>query len=230
MKQVALFLFLALATVLILCAPLTAAQGRRVGSGPPDLRGVFQSIPDGTTLPGGLRNGGSPASIALLPEAARLAKSMDLKQDPWKMCQPVGPFRMMAGEQTRIELVQVSAMIVMLFEDLSHGMMRPIYLTRNHPANLEPTWLGDSTGRWESDTLVVDTIGFNDSTWLNDEGAQHSDALHLVERIRPVLAGQYLEYRMTAEDPKTLAKPYGYTRYYKKLDTEIMDDPCQEDL
>jgi hypothetical protein len=51
----------------------------------------------------------------------------------------------------------------------------------------------------------------------------------LVERIRPVLGGQYLEYRTTAEDPKTLAKPYGYTRYYKKLDTEIVDDPCQDE-
>jgi hypothetical protein len=51
-------------------------------------------------------------------------------------------------------------------------------------------------GRWEGDTLVVDTTGFNDKTWLNEEGAQHSDALHLVERIRPVLGGQYLEYKM----------------------------------
>jgi hypothetical protein len=66
-------------------------------------------------------------------------------------------------------------------------------------------------------------------TSLNEEGAQHSDALHLVERIRPPLGGQYLEHKMTAEDPKTLAKPYTYTRYFKKLDTEVMDDPCHEE-
>jgi hypothetical protein len=78
-------------------------------------------------------------------------------------------------------------------------------------------------------TLVVDTTGFNDQTWLNEEGAQHSDALHLVERIRPVLGGQYLEYKVVAEDPKTLAKPYSYTRYYKKLETEVTDDPCQDE-
>src|SRR3984893_12937846 len=193
----------------------------------PDLHGVYQSIQDRTTLPGGLKNAGSPAAIALLPEAAQQAKSIDLKKDPWKACQPVGPFRMMAKEQTKIELVQVSGMIVMLFEDLSHGMSRTIYLKRGHPAKLELTWLGDSVGKWESDTLVVDTAGFNDRTWLNEEGAQHSDALHLVERIRPRLGGQYLEHKMTAEDPKTLAKPYTYTRYFKKLDTEVMDDPCQ---
>ena len=202
-------------------ASLTLAQ--------PNLQGVYQSIPDRTTLPGGLKNTGSPAAITLLPQAAQQAKSIDLKKDPWKACQPVGPFRMLAKEQTKVELVQVSSMIVMLFEDLSHGMSRTIYLKRGHPAKLELTWLGDSVGKWEGDTLVVDTAGFNDRTWLNEEGAQHSDALHLVERIRPLLGGQYLEHKMTAEDPKTLAKPYTYTRYFKKLDTEVMDDPCQDE-
>jgi hypothetical protein len=119
-------------------------------------------------------------------------------------------------------------MIVILFEDLSHGLARNIYLKRGHPAKLEPTWLGDSVGKWEGNTLVVDTTGFNDRTWLNEEGAQHSDALHLVERIRPILSGQYLEHKMTAEDPKALARPYTYTRYFKKLDTEVVDDPCQD--
>jgi hypothetical protein len=226
--------FLGLAAAAILCAPLGFSQQGRVTAGQPDLQGVYQSIPGNVTLPGGLKNAGSPAAIQLLPEAAQQAKSMalkgDLKNDPWKMCQPVGPFRMMAKEQTKIELVPVSAMIVMLFEDLSHGMARPIYIKRGHPAKLEPTWLGDSVGRWEGDTLVVDTARFNDSTWLNEEGAQHSDALHLVERIRPVLGGQYLEYKMTAEDPKTLTKPYTYTRYYKKLDTEVQDDPCEDEV
>jgi hypothetical protein len=223
MKTLTQFLALALA------APLAMSQPPRAAASPPDLQGVYQSIPDRMTLPGGRKNTGSPAAIGLLADAVQQARSIDLKKDPWKVCQPVGPFRMMAREQTKIELVPVSAMIVMLFEDLSHGMMRTVYLKRGHPAKLEPTWLGDSVGRWEGDTLVVDTAGFNDKTWLNDEGAQHSDALHLVERIRPVLEGQYLEYKMTAEDTKTLAKPYSYTRYYKKLDSEVMDDPCHDE-
>jgi len=225
-----------LAQILAIVIPLAfaprimAQQARQtLSSAVPDLQGVYQSIPDSTTLPGGLKNAGSPAAIELLPEAARQAKSIDLREDPSKMCQPVGPFRMMAAKQTKIELVPVSSMIVMLFEDLSHGMMRTIYLKRGHKPKTEPTWLGDSVGRWEGNTLIVDTIGFNDQTWLNDGGAPHSEALHLVERIRPVLAGQYLEYKVTAEDPKTLAKPYSYTRYYKKLDSEIMDAPCEDE-
>ena len=225
-----------LAQILVIVIPLAfaprimAQQARQTqSSAVPDLQGVYQSIPDSMTLPGGLKNAGSPAAIELLPEAARQAKSIDLRQDPSKMCQPVGPFRMIAAKETKIELVPVSSMIVMLFEDLSHGMMRTIYLKRGHKPKTEPTWLGDSVGRWEGNTLIVDTIGFNDQTWLNDGGAPHSEALHLVERIRPVLAGQYLEYKVTAVDPKTLAKPYSYTRYYKKLDSEIMDDPCEDE-
>jgi hypothetical protein len=217
------------AGAVILCAPLMMAQAGRAAAAPPDLQGVYQSIPDGVTLPGGWKNAGSPAGIESLPAAMQQAKSADLKKDPWKMCQPVGPFRMMAKEQTKFEVVHTSAMIVLLFEDLSHGMSRNIYMKRGHPAKLQPTWLGDAVGRWEGSTLVVDTTGFNDSTWLNDKGAPHSDALHLVERIRPLLGGQYLEDKMTAEDSKTLAKPYTYTRYFKKLDSEVMDDVCQDE-
>jgi len=221
--------FLGMAAASMLCVPLAMAQAGRGASATLDLQGVYQSISPQTTLPGGLKNAGSPAAISLLPEAARQARSVNLKRDPWKMCQPVGPFRMMAADQTKIELAPVSEKIIMLFEDLSRGMLRTIYLKRGHLEKFEPNWLGDSVGRWEGDTLIVDTIGFNDRTWLNEEGAQHSDALHLVERIRPVMGGQYLEYKMTAEDPKALAKPYSYTRYYKKLDTEIVDDPCQDE-
>lgn len=195
---------------------------------PHNLQGVYQSIPNRITLPGGLKNTGSPAAIELLPDAARQAKSVDLKRDPWKICQPVGPFRMMAADETKIELVKTRALIVMAFEDLSHGMYRSIHLTRGHPAKLEATWLGDSMGRWDGDTLVVDTTGFNDQTWLNEEGAPHSDALHLVEHIRPMPRNQFLEYKVTAEDPKVLAHPYTYIRYYKKLETEVMDDPCED--
>ena len=225
MRAVAEFL---LAVSILSTAPVVAQQSRVV-SGPPNLQGVYQSIPAQTTLPGGLKNAGSPAAIELLPAAARQAESTDLKSDPWKMCQPVGPFRMMAVDRAKIELVQVSGMVVMLFEDLSHGMLRSIYLRRGHPAKLEANWLGDSVGRWEGDTLVVDTTGFNDQTWLNEKGAQHSPELHLVERIRLMPGGEYLEYKMSANDPKTLAKPYSYTRYYKRLDSEIMDDPCEDE-
>ena len=213
----------------IICGVALAALFVNAQTAPPDLTGVYQVIERTVMLPGGLKNAGSPAELLLLPEAAAQIKSVDLKQDPAKMCVPVGPFRMMAREENKIELVAIKGKIVMLFEDLSRGVMRTFYLNRGHPEKRELTWMGDSVGRWDGATLVVDTVGFNDGTWFNDAGAQHSDALHLVERIRPVLDGKYLEYKVTAEDPKTLVKPYTYTRYYEKLKAEIQDEVCEDE-
>ena len=213
----------------IICSAVLTALFAHAQAAPPDLAGVYQVIERSVTLPGGLKNAGSPAELPLLPAAAAQMKTVDLKQDPAKMCVPVGPFRMMAREENKIELVPVKGKIVMLFEDLSRGVMRTIYLNRGHPEKRDLTWMGDSVGRWDGNTLVIDTVGFNDRTWLNDAGAQHSDALHLVERIRPLLDGKYLEYKVTAEDPKTLTKPYTYTRYYEKLKTEIQDDVCEDE-
>ena len=212
------------ALILIAAASIPSA----LAQAPPDLGGVYRVIGSETTLPGGLSNQGSPATLALQPSAAQEMKSVDLKQDPAKMCAPVGPFRMMAWEQNKIELVPAHETLVMLFEDLPHGVMRTIYLNRAHPAKFEANWMGDSVGRWDGNTLVVDTVGFNDRTWLNDAGAPHSDALHLVERIRPVLDGKYLEYKVIAEDPKNLTRPATYTRYYEKLKTEIQENVCED--
>jgi hypothetical protein len=196
----------------------------------PDLSGVYQVISPDVTLPGGLRNSGAPEDIALRPEAVEQMKGIDVAQDPEKMCQPIGPFRMMARASTKIELVSPpsSGMIVMLFENISHGFYRTIFLDRAHPEDMIPAWHGYSVGRWEGSTLVIESVGFNERTWLNSRGAPHSDALRLVERIRPVLAGKYLEYRVTADDAKALVQPYTYTRYYEKLATEIGEDVCEE--
>jgi hypothetical protein len=224
--------WVAVAALLATWTPLVTAQATLSNTTSPNLSGVYQMISRGTTLAGGLRNAGSPGEMALLPAALEQMKTVDLKQDPEKMCQPIGPFRMMAREGTKIELVPALSrgmgMIVMLFEDVSRGHMRTIFLNRAHPEKTNTTWHGDSVGHWEGNILVVDTVGFNERTWLNGAGAQHSDALHLVERVRPILEGRYLEYKVTADDPKVLAKPYTYTRYYEKLSVEIMEDVCEE--
>jgi hypothetical protein len=219
-----------LSAVLLGHAPHASAQTGNAPAAPPDLSGVYQTIPNGTTLPAGRKNTGSPSGVALLPDSAARMKTIDLKRDPAKICQVVGPFRMMARDDARIEIVPEAYMIIVLFEDTAHGHLRTLHLNRPHPKDLgEGSWLGDSSAHWEGDTLVVDTVGFNDRTWLNDQGAQHSDALHLVERIRPVLSGKYLELKMTADDPKALARPYTYTRYYEKVKSEIKEDICEDE-
>jgi hypothetical protein len=220
----------AFALALIACVQYAMAQAGPPAAAAPDLTGVYQAIPQGTTLPGGLKNSGGPGEIALQPAAAQQMKQVDLKEDAAVLCLPVGPFRMMARDRAKIEFSPgPAATLVMLFEDISHGHVRTIHLARPHPEKLELSWLGDSVGRWERDTLVIDTVGFNDRVWLNEKGAPHSEAFHLVERIRPVQGGKLLEYKVTAEDPKVLQRPYTYTRIYQKLETGIVDDFCEID-
>jgi hypothetical protein len=202
------------------------AQAAQPPGESPILYGVYQVITSDATTADGHRNAGGPAMIPLLPAAVEQMGAVDLARDPVKLCQPIGPFRMMAREQNKIEIMPLDGTLVMIFEDLSHGLMRAIHTDRGHLMDAEPTWLGDSVGRWEADTLVVDTTGFNDRTWLNAIGAQHSDQLHLIERIRPVASGAYLEYTVTAEDAGALASPYTYTRFYERVDGEMSEDVC----
>jgi len=124
--------------------------------------------------------------------------------------------------------------IFMLFEDFFAGFYREIFFDRPPAPKKEfaerDPGQGDSFGRWEGDTLVVDTINFNQFIWLNANGAPHSDALRLTERYRLVAGGQYLEIKVTADDPKVLTKPYTYTRYYQKVNKEVPEYVCTDDL
>jgi hypothetical protein len=76
----------------------------------------------------------------------------------------------------------------------------------------------------------VETSGFNEYIWLNALGAPHSDALKLTERYRLVAGGEYLELRMTADDPKVLKRPYTYTRYYQRSQREMQEYACMDGL
>ena len=193
------------------------------------LAGIYEPVPNGTTLPGGLKAGGVLTDIALQASAQQTAKSRNLDFDPARHCMVVGPFRMMARNDNRFEVLTTENRVTLMFERIALGNKREIYLGRKeHSTKAEPTYLGDSIGRFEGDTLVVDTTRFNDATWLNDAGAPHSDALHLVERFRPVAGGKYLEYQVTADDAKMLAKPYTYTRYYQRSNTELQEDFCED--
>jgi len=215
-----------LTTILMFLALPAGAQNNAAPAKVPDLTGIYQAVPLNTTLPGGLKGAGTLADLALQPAASEKAKARDLKDDPAKNCQVIGPFRMMARDDNKIEMVASDDRIAVMFENTALGNIRWIYTRRAHPAKLQPSWMGDSTGTWEGDTLVVDTVGFNESTWLNDLGAPHSANLHLVERFRLLPGGKYLEYKMTAEDPQALAKPYSYARYYEKTNVELKEDFC----
>src|SRR5437867_10727350 len=103
------------------------------------------------------------------------------------------------------KIVQTPSLIVELFEFV--GGFRQIFLDgRKHPADPDPTWLGHSIGRWEGDTLVIDTIGVNDRSWL-PAFLPHTEMLHMIERYRrPDLA--HLNIDVAIEDPGTFTKPW----------------------
>jgi hypothetical protein len=105
-----------------------------------------------------------------------------------------------------LQIVQTPGEVIMLFEwdSVRHQIFTD---GRKHDETLGPLWMGDSIGHWEGDTLVADTVNFNDKTWLDRIGHPHSDQLHIIERIRRV-DRDHLEDQITIDDPKAYAKPW----------------------
>ncbi len=121
-------------------------------------------------------------------------------------CMPPGPTDLMLDGARIFELRQFPDMVLLLF-DQDH-LVRRIYLDgRGHPDGYTSTWMGHSIGKYEGDTLVVDTVGLNDKTRVDRAGHPHSDALHFVERIRR-LNPKALEYEVTIDDAKAYKKPW----------------------
>ena len=100
---------------------------------------------------------------------------------------------------------------------------------RGFPKEMTPAWLGYSTAKWNGDTLVVDTVGFNDQTWLDDGGHPHSDALHVTERFRRRDFG-HMEFEITIDDPKAYTKPWtASVRFALFPQDELMEWVCENE-
>ena len=121
-----------------------------------------------------------------------------------KYCDPTGVSRIYFYPW-QFTFLQTPDVVYILYE--FSRVWRSVAMNRDHPKDPDLTWLGDSVGRYEGDTLVVDTIGFNDKTWLDHVGHPHSDALHLVERFKRLDHGT-LELTVTVEDPKAYTKSF----------------------
>lgn len=169
-----------------------------------------------------------PDDVPYRPEALKLwqeHKANLAKEDPAAYCLPNGVVRVTS---LPYKIVQTPKLVVLLSEGNTHSYRRFFLDGRPHNLDLEPnSWTGDSTGKWEGDALVVDSIGFNDRTWLDDTGKPHSDQLHVIERYRrPDPA--HLEVRYTIEDPKFLTRPYTFTRTFVPANREIQERFCTE--
>jgi len=120
-------------------------------------------------------------------------------------CMPQGPTDLMLDNRRFYELRQFPDMVLLLF-DQDHWVRRIYMDGRGHPDGYPNTWMGHSTGRYDGDTLVIDTVGLKE-TWIDRVGHPHSDAMHLVERLRRVSQNS-LEYQFTVDDPKAYKKPW----------------------
>lgn len=198
--------------LLLACAAALVAQGV------PDLSGVWV-VRGSANL---------PDDLPYRPEALKLwqARQANLsKDDPAAYCLPNGAVRVTS---LPYKIVQTPQLVVLLSEGNTHSFRRFFLDGRPHNLDLEPnSWTGDSTGKWEGTTLVVDTIGFNDRSWLDDTGKPHSDQLHVIERYRRGDAGS-LEVQYTLEDPKFLTRPYSFTRTFVPANREIQERFCTE--
>jgi hypothetical protein len=127
------------------------------------------------------------------------------------------------------KIVQSDNEVVFLYDDVSGNFFRIVPTDgRAHRTDVEPSYLGESVGRWEGDTLVVETVNFNGLTWLTDDGAFHTPDLRVVERLRR--NGDALEWSATAYDPAVLAEPWQVrTRTARPTDQELVEAaPCIE--
>jgi hypothetical protein len=125
------------------------------------------------------------------------------------------------------KIVQTSRLVLLLYEE--NSVFRQVFLDERQPVkDAEPRWLGYSTGRWEGDSLVVETAGFNDLFWLDAMGHPHSDRLHVTERFRRRDTG-HLEIQVTINDPKAYTAPIKYTQKLTLLpDEDLLEYFCSE--
>jgi len=117
---------------------------------------------------------------------------------------------------------------LILYEAYNH--FRQVFMDgRPLPKDPQPTWMGYSVGKWEGDTLVVDSNGFNDQTWLDDGGHPHTEALQITERLRRVACG-HIELQLIVDDPKAYTKPWGASwRLNLHPDDEIIESVCENE-
>jgi hypothetical protein len=178
----------------------------RLADGTPDLSGVWQGGGPIGDISMGLMPG---EEIKLKPEYEKLMKARQAADDPEARCLPTGVPRI-APYPWRI--VQAPAQgkathLFFLFEGNIHSYRQIFMDGRGHPDDLEPTWYGHSIGHWEGDTLVVETVGFNDLFWFDFVGHPHTTQLRTVERYTRTDEGT-LENVTTIYDPGAYEKPF----------------------
>jgi len=239
-----------LCLVVALCAPVQAQWAKvppsavpRMPDGKPNLSAPAPRLPDGKPDLSGIWNGPAgylrnlakdlkPEDVPFQPWAKALyderAAGLHWKEEPDANCLPQGtPKILVAPAPWRI--VQTSGYIVFVHE--AFNLWRQVFVDGRELAITEdttPTWFGYSAGKWEGDTLVVESRGFNGKVWLDQLGKVSTEALHVTERFRRKDFG-HLEIQITIDDPKAYTKPWTVTVEATALpDGQLMEFICLE--
>ena len=207
--------------------PNLSAPAPKGPDGKPDLYGTWASdnltpSPFGTMMP---TFNIKPAEIVFTPQGEALQRRRKENYFPGAQCLPLNlaafatlwPFKIFAVRGT----------VVLLYEYLT--TYRQIFMDgRGLPKDPNPAWMGYSVGKWDGDTLVVDTTGFNDAEEILPGRRPHSNALHIKERFRRRDFG-HLEIQFTVDDPKVYSKPWSFsTEHHLVPDTELLEYICNE--
>ena len=202
--------------------PNLTAPAPRTRDGKPDLSGMWEREGDHY-----YNNAGAdlkPADVKPWAQALyqrRLADSTDSME---AQCLPLGPAALTTSDP--VKFIQTPSLIVILLEDLTY---RQIHMDgRKLPKNPNPSWMGYSVGRWDGDTLVVESSGFTERVWLDYDGHPNTDALRLTERYRRPDFG-HLDVKVTFDDPGAYAMPWTVSVPMELLpDTELLEFVCRE--
>ena len=198
--------------------PNLSAPAPRAPDGKPDLSGLWwipnRGPAEGTGVPPKYLNNIAadlkPEEVPMQPWAAALFKQRgaDFSKDfPYTRCFPSGP--MISSFPAPWKVIQTPGLVAILYENST--IYRQIFTDgRVLSKDFDPTFMGYSVGHWEGDTLVVETAGYNDKTWLDFSGHPHTDALRTTERFRRQNFG-HMEVQFTFDDPKAYTKPWTVT-------------------
>jgi hypothetical protein len=208
--------------------PNLSAPAPRSADGHPDLSGIWE--PNGNKYVLNIAADLKPGDIPYQPWAKALvdkrADGSQSGEEPIANCLPQGIPRVGAAPAPW-RLIQTPGFIVIVYE--AANTWRQIFLDGRELADdFVPAWWGYSTAKWDGDTLVVDSKGFNGKAWMDQTGKPTSDALHITERFRRKDFG-HMDIQITIDDPKVYTKPWTVTEPVHLLTgTEVMENVCSE--
>ena len=203
-----------------------SAPAPRTADGKPDLTGVWRGA--GPLYRFNIAQDLKPEDVQPWAEALFLQRVRDSRKDsPLARCLPVSvPFHDFFN---LMQVVQTPSLMVLLYES-PNGPHRTVYTDgRDLPKDPNPAWLGYSIGRWDGDTFVITTAGFNDRAWLDSAGHPQTESLRITERMRRRDFG-HMDFEITIDDPKAFTRPFTIkTERLLAADTDLLEDVCENE-